>query len=103
MLQRFLNNEREMRALCTIAIHILSIILMLFYRIVEHLFSLIDLHANFGQKSKFERCAIFVNKRLNIYPIELQGIIIVYSESFLRKMESLVYEISISIIHLRPW
>ena len=100
MLQRFLYYKGEVRTLGAIAVKILAVILVLSDRIVEHFFRLIDLHPYFRQECHFKRRTVFFYQCADIHPVKLQGIVVIYVKSFLWKMEGLVYEISVCIIHL---
>lgn len=88
-----------MRAFGAITIKILTIVTVLFNSIVKHFFGLAYLLANFGQIGKLKGGTIFIYERLNINAIKLQAIII-YIKILLRKVERLMNEVGISIIHL---
>jgi hypothetical protein len=98
MLQRLFYYKREVRAFGTIAIVIITIVLMPFNSIVKHLLGLIDLLTNFRQIRKLEGRTILVYQCLYIQPVELE-IIIFYSKAFLRKIEGLMYEVGICVVH----
>ncbi len=72
---------------------------MLLNGIVKHFLSLGYLFPDLWQIRQLERRAIFVDQSLDIQAVKLQ-VIILYGETFLRKIEGLFYEVGISIVHL---
>ena len=70
MLQRFLHYKRKMRALGTIAIHILTIVLILPDGIGKHFFRLIDLHPYFGQEGHFKWRSVLLYKSGDVYSVK---------------------------------
>ncbi len=87
-----------MGAFGTIAIEIFPFIAMLFDGGGEHLLGLVDLHADLGQIGQFHRRAILVDQCFNIEPVKLK-IIVFYFKTFLGKIEGLLYQVGVRIVH----
>src|SRR5438105_3976057 len=100
MLEGLLHNKRKVRALGAITIKIFAIIAMLFNRIIKQFLRLRDLHPDLWQKGELEGRAILVYQFFHINSIKME-VIFFNIKAFLRKMEGLVDEISICVIHLQ--
>jgi len=100
MFECFLHNKREVAAFGAIAIIVIAIVAMFFDGIGKHFLRLIDLHTNFGQERQLKRCTIFIYQGFNVNIVEQQVVVIIQVEAFLRKVEGLMYEVGIRIVHL---
>jgi hypothetical protein len=98
MFEGFLHYKAEMGALGTITIEILAFIFMSFEGIGKHGFCFFDLHADFRQVGQFERSTILVDKSFNVEAVVLQ-ITVLYVEAFLGKIECLLDEVVVGIVH----
>ena len=98
VLQRFFYNEAEMRALGAIAVMVFAFVFVLFKCVLKQLLGLIDLHADLGEIRDLQRRAILIDQGFNIHII-VEQVLILQLESFLRKVEGLLYKAFISIIH----
>jgi hypothetical protein len=99
VLQRFFHNEAEMGAFGAIAVEVFSFILMPFERVGKHCFCLSDLHPDLRQVGKLHRRTVLIDQRFDVEIIILQ-ISVFYIKIFLWKIEGLIYEVAIRIIHL---
>ena len=70
---------------------------MLFNRLGEHIFRLIDLHTNLGQVRDFQGRSVLRDQGFDIKAVELE-VPVLYMETFLGKIESLFYQVSVSIV-----
>ena len=99
--QCFFYDKREVRTLGAITIKIFPFVFVLFKSIFKHLLRLVDLHTDLGQIGQFHRRTILVDQRFQVEAIEFEITIIILVKPFLWKMESLVNQRSVGIIHLR--
>src|ERR1700730_12631120 len=88
-----------MTAFGAIAINIFAFVAVFLHRIGKHLLCPLDLHTNFGQISKFHGGTILRYQRLEIESIILK-IIVVHVKTFLGKIEGLLHQVEIGIIHV---
>lgn len=72
---------------------------MLFKSIGKHFFGFVDLHSNLRQIRKFQRSSILLDDFFEIQFIELQIAIVINIKSFLWKMEGLVHQRGVGIVH----
>ena len=89
-----------MRTFGTIAVHILSVVVIPLNGIPEQLSCVLNFFTDFGKVSKFEWRPVPLNQVMNIYSVEKQAIGI-ERETVLREIKGLRYEIVVGVFHRR--
>ena len=96
--QGLFHHETEMRALGTITVKILALVLMLFKSIGKHRFCLLDLHPDLGQVSQLHRGAVFGDQGLQVKSIKGK-VAVFYFDPFLGKIKGLLNKVVVRISH----
>jgi hypothetical protein len=97
MLKRFFHYKGKMRTLGTIAIVIITLVLVFFKSFGKHILRLIDLHSDLGQIGKLHGSTILIYKRFDVESVEME-ISIFYFKTILGKIKCLLYQVGVSVI-----
>ena len=98
--QRFVHDEREVISLGAIGISIIAGVGVFFYRVFEKRFRFLDLRADFWKVGEAERRAELFYK-LHEGNLIKQELVIFDLEAILRKVEGLLDEVNVSVVHRR--
>lgn len=97
ILQRFIQNIREMRAFGAIAIGVAAFVMHFFHRLGKELFRISDTLRYYRQIRQFKRGSVLLHNRHQVDAME-EEIILFHLKSFLREDKGLVYEVVIVIL-----
>jgi hypothetical protein len=103
VLQSFFYDKRKVGTFGAIAIVVAAFVFMLLEGLLKHVLCLVYLHPNLWEISNFEGRSVFINKGLDINIVKHQIPIIIQFITFLRKVESLIHQRGVRIVHLRTW
>jgi hypothetical protein len=98
--EHFIQDKGKMRTFGTVAVHILSVVVIPLNGIPEQFSCVLNFFTDFGKVSKFEWCPVPLNQVMNIYSVEKQAIGI-ERETVLREIKGLRYEIVVGVFHRR--
>ena len=99
ILKGLLKDKLKVRALGAIAIVICTLVVNLCHRYIEHTLSPLDLRRNLRQISDLERSAILVDDVHHVDVMEVE-LTVLYHKLILRKLECLVNQINVLVLHL---